>query len=117
MRTQNFFYSVFVTFLALGLGLSYLSNAIGADCDSGYLANPTNWGSVSWSCSHIPNSGDDAFVGGPDPPITVTLDQDIVIQRLMLSPNATLNAGSYTVTLSSATPIQIGGTFNAGTRP
>lgn len=72
-----------------------------------------NWSTIiGWSCGHVPTANDNVELSLP-----VTLDQDVTTRSILIGTNITLNAGNYTLTLSSSVPILMysGSTFNPGT--
>ena len=71
------------------------------------------WSAAPWTKGHVPTSTEQAYIYSSN----ITLDSDIVIISFQLISSSSLNAGSYTLTMSNNAPISVtsGCTFNAGT--
>ncbi len=92
--------------LAAIISFGCISQVQAATCAS---TGNGNWSTVGiWNCGHVPTITDDAEIEH-----TVTLDQDITVNNIPII-LGTLNAGSYTITLTGIYLIQ-NQTFNYGT--
>ena len=98
---------IVVTVLSASIARGAICNTNTATPVPTYAWNATS----SWACGHVPVMSDDAYLQGA----IVNVDVDVSTNLVNVDAQSTLNAGSYSITLSGYFPLFVDGSFNAET--